>query len=316
MTLKVGVIGVGEMGRHHARVYSEMGNVELIGVTDIDKNVSKEIAKKYNTEAFTDYKKFLSEDIDAVSIAVPTKLHKEIAIHAMNNGVNVLIEKPIADSLNAADEIINTAIKNDVKLMVGHIERFNPAILTFKKNQHKLGKIVSISARRVGPYNPRIRDVGIIIDLGVHDIDIMCYIYSEHILSVHAYAGSIFHTFEDYASILLGFSNGNSGAIETNWLTPHKVRRLTVTGTEGIAYVDYIKQKVKFFTEKGFELIKVERKEPLINELRHFIDCIRRDKQPIVGGREGRHALEVALSAVESYKSYKVVTIPQKKKDI
>lgn len=131
MTLKVGVIGVGEMGRHHARVYSEMGNVELIGVTDIDKNVSKEIAKKYNTEAFTDYKKFLSEDIDAVSIAVPTKLHKEIAIHAMNNGVNVLIEKPIADSLNAADEIINTAIKNDVKLMVGHIERFNPAILTF-----------------------------------------------------------------------------------------------------------------------------------------------------------------------------------------
>ncbi|OYT53106.1 MAG: oxidoreductase [Candidatus Altiarchaeales archaeon ex4484_2] len=309
MTLKIGVIGTGEMGQHHARIYSQNKKTDLKGIADINKERAQKLAKKYKTKAYTNHKKLLEQGLDAVSIAVPTKLHKKIALQAIEQGVHVLLEKPIADTLENADEIIKKAEEKKVKLLIGHIERFNPAVQAFKKKQDLLGKIVSISARRVGPYNPRIRDVGIITDLGVHDIDVMSYIYNEQVLSAHAYAGSITHKFEDYASILLGFNNGNAGTIQTNWLTPHKVRKLTITGTKGIAYVDYIKQKVKFFTDQGFQLIRLEKREPLSNEIEHFIDCIINDKKPMVGGREGRHALQVALAAVESYKTKKVIPL-------
>ena len=309
MTLKIGVIGTGEMGQHHARIYRQNKNTELTGIADINKKRVQELAEKYDTQAYTNHMDLLESGLDAVSIAVPTKLHKKIALEAIEQSVHILLEKPIADTVENADAIIKKAKEKKVKLLIGHIERFNPAVQAFKKKQDLLGKIVSISARRVGPYNPRIRDVGIITDLGVHDIDVMSYIYDEKVQSVHAYAGSITHKFEDYASILLGFNNGNAGTIQTNWLTPHKVRKLTITGTKGIAYVDYIKQKVKFFTDEGFQLIRLEKREPLSNEMEHFIDCIINDKKPMVGGGEGKHALQVALAAVESYKNNKVIPL-------
>ena len=309
MTLNVGVIGTGVMGEHHARIYDQSNKTKLIGVADTDKKLANQTAKKYHTKAYTDHKKLLEQNLDAVSIAVPTKIHREIALDAIEAGVHVLLEKPIADTLKHADEIIKKTEEKNIKLLIGHIERFNPAIAAFKKKQDKLGKIVSISARRVGPNNPRIRDVGVITDLGVHDIDVMSYIYGEKVLNVHANAGAILHKFEDHAAILLGFSNGNAGTIETNWLTPHKVRKLTITGTHDIAYVDYIKQKVKFFTDQGFDLIKLEKREPLRIEINHFIDCIQNNKKPLVGGAEGRHALNVALAAVESYHKNKLIPI-------
>lgn len=314
-SLRAAVIGTGEMGRHHVRIYAELDGVELVGVADTNKERADSIAEQYKTASYSDYTKLLSSDLDLVSVVVPTTLHKDISLHAMNQGINVLVEKPIADSLTASDLMITNAKENNVKLMVGHIERFNPAIIALKENQSKLGKIVSISARRVGPYNPRIRDVGIITDLAVHDIDVMSYLYSDNILTVHAYAGSVIHKFEDYASILVGFSNGKSGSVETNWLTPHKVRQLTVTGTEGIAYADYIEQTVELFTGDGCERLAINKGEPLRNELEHFVECIREDRDPLVGGVEGRHALEVALAAVRSYNVGRAVTIPDAKPD-
>src|SRR5574341_197446 len=172
MPVKVGVIGTGAMGQHHVRIYSESHDAELVGIADLDTMRVNEQAARYKTEAFTDYRELLKQDIDAVSIAVPTMMHREVALAAIEAGVHVLIEKPIADTPKSAAEIIESASSSGLRLMVGHIERFNPAVMKLKEiiDSGALGKVVSISTRRVGPYNPRIRDVGVIMDIGVHDI--------------------------------------------------------------------------------------------------------------------------------------------------
>jgi len=308
--MRVGVIGVGEMGKNHLRVYSEM-NQEIIGISDINEERGKILAEKYNTQFFKDYKELLKKDLDAVSIVVPTTLHKKIALDCMEKGINLLIEKPIADTLGSADEIIKNTINGEIKIMIGHILRFHPVIEKTKEmvESELLGELVSISAKRVGPYNPRIRDVGIIIDLGVHDIDIISYLYNDKVEYVYASAGSVIHNFEDHANILLKFRNGHAGVIETNWLTPYKIRTLTLVGDKGIASIDYISSSIKLYNEEEEIDIKVEKKEPLRNELEHFIECIEKDKDPLISVEDGRKVLKVALSAIESYKENKIVKI-------
>lgn len=310
-TLRVGVIGVGAMGRNHARIYSELPEVELVAVADVDEQLAHSIAKGYGGKPCVDHNDLLKEDLDAVSIAVPTTLHKKVALQAIQKGVSVLIEKPIADAMEDADRIIKAARQNGVKLMVGHIERFNPAIMKLRDliNNGQLGDIISISAKRVGPYNPRVKDVGVIVDIGTHDIDIMCYLYGEKVREVYALAGSVVHDYEDHAIVTLSFSNGRSGVIETNWLTPHKVRTLTVIGSKGIAEVDYAESSLRISDREWIREAKIDKEEPLRLELEHFIDCVRHDKSPLVSGEVARHTLEVALAAVESYKTGKVCEI-------
>ena len=309
--LRVGVIGVGAMGKNHARLYSELFGVELIGVSDVNETLVASVARSYGCKPFADYNDLLGENLDALSIAVPTTLHKNVALDAIQRGINVLVEKPIADTVENADEIIKAALKNGVKLMVGHVERFNPAIIKLKElvGNGLLGNIVSISAKRVGPYNPRIRDVGIILDLGTHDIDIMSYLYGEKVKEVYASAGSVVHSHEDHAIITLNFDSGSSGVIDTNWLTPHKVRNLTVIGSRGIAEVNYIEETLKIFDQEWIRDAKIEKEEPLKLELLHFIDCVQNDREPLVSGEQGKHALEVALAAVESARTGKVCEI-------
>ena len=309
--LRVGVIGVGAMGKNHARLYSELPNVELIGVSDVSKTLVASIARSYSCKPYANYQDLLAENLDAVSIVVPTTLHKQVALDAIKKGINVLVEKPIADTVENADGIIKAARENGVKLMVGHVERFNPAIIKLKEliDTGLLGKVVSLSAKRVGPYNPRIRDVGIVLDLGTHDIDVMSYLYGEKIRQVYASAGTVVHSHEDHAIITLNFDSGSSGVIDTNWLTPHKVRNLTVIGSQGIAEVDCIEQTLRIFDQEWVRDAKIEKGEPLKLELMHFIDCVQRDKKPLVSGEEGKHALEVALAAVESAGAGKVCEI-------
>ena len=308
--MRVGVIGIGSMGKNHLRVYSEM-NQEIVGIADINIERGNFLAKKYNTKFFRDYRELLKKDLDAVSIAVPTTLHKKVALDCMEKGINILIEKPIADTLRNALEIKAKAEKEDLKVMVGHIERFNPAIEKIKEmtGAGEMGELVSISAKRVGPYNPRIRDVGIIIDLGVHDIDIISYLYKDKVEYVYASAGSVIHNFEDHASILLKFRNGHAGLIETNWLTPFKIRTLTMVGDRGIASIDYLVPSLKLYNEKEEKYIRIEKKEPLKSELEHFIECIKKNKEPIVSIEDGKNALKIALSAIESYKKNKIIKI-------
>jgi UDP-N-acetylglucosamine 3-dehydrogenase len=308
---RVGVIGVGAMGKHHTRLYSELESVELVGVADVNDRAAAEVAAEYNTEAFTDGESLLKCDLDAVSIAVPTSLHKEVALKAANQGVHMLIEKPIADSQSSAEAIIAAVRRENLKLMIGHIERFNPAILKLKEliSTGELGQVLSISCRRVGPFPPRIRDVGIIIDLAVHDIDAISYLYGERAQNVYAIGGNSFHTKEDHASIILLYAGNKSGIVETNWLTPHKIRKLTVTGTGGVAHADYLEQSLEIWREEAVRAVEIEKQEPLKNELEHFLHAIVHDEEPSPSGEEGKYALQVAVSAIKSYERGKSILL-------
>lgn len=309
--MRVGVIGTGAMGQHHVRIYSEMEGVELVGISDVDRYRVEEMAEKYATKAYTDHKELLKQGLDAVSIVVPTTLHKDVALDAINADTNVLVEKPIADTLENADVMIEAADKAGIILMVGQIERFNPATTKMKEiiDSGLLGKIVSISTKRVGPYNPRIRDVGIILDLGVHDIDAIAYMYGTDASEVYAIAGNDIHSKEDHASIMLRFGEEQAGVVNINWLTPHKVRKMEVIGVNGVGYLDYVDQTVTIHDEKWIRNAKVEKAEPLQKELEHFITCIREGKTPLESGIDGKHALEVALSAIESYNSDNIIRL-------
>ncbi|MFC2162178.1 Gfo/Idh/MocA family oxidoreductase [Candidatus Altiarchaeota archaeon] len=312
--IKTAVVGVGAMGRHHARVYSTLPDVELVGVADINEEAAKDIADKYDTRAYTDYRQLiLKERPDAISIATPTVFHKEVALLALDCGIHLLIEKPIAHSVSSAKEIVTKAHEKGVKLMVGHIERFNPVICELAKvlESNILGDIVAMSAKRVGPFTDRITDVGVIIDIGVHDIDIMSYLFNDTISGVYASAGDSGGLLETYAMMMLKFNGGGTGIIETNRLTPRKIRQLTVTGTKGVAIADYLKQTLDIHNGINYQP-DIDNTEPLVNELSHFIECVREDKAPLINGLEGIHALEVALSAISSYQNNRFIDVREK----
>ncbi len=299
------------MGRHHARVYSSLPSTKLVGVADADEKVAKEVAHLYGTSAFSDYEELLSEDLDAVSVAVPTSLHKDVALRVAEHEIDMLIEKPIADSLRNAEKIVRSAKKNGVKVMVGHIERFNPAVMKLKEliTSGELGDVLTVSCKRVGPYSPRIRDVGIIIDLAVHDIDTISHLYGQRAESVYAVAGSSFHSLEDYASLVVKFNRSKSGLIETNWLTPKKVRTLTAVATGGVAVLDYIKQTLEISKNDMVIDVEISREEPLKNEIKSFLKCVSEDRCPEPSGEDGIYVLSVAISAIRSYKSGKLVEL-------
>lgn len=292
--IKVGVIGVGMMGQHHARLYSEL-DCELVGVADKNFERAKEIGKKYGTNYFKDYTELLDE-VDAVSIAVPTSLHKKVALDFIRKKVHCLVEKPIASTVEEAEEMIKEADKNHVKLMIGHIERFNPAVIKLKEivDKGKLGRLILISTRRVGPFIERIRDVGIIIDSATHDIDVARYLVGKDPINVFAKSGRVKSEKEDHAILVLDFGDVVA-SIEVNWFTPHKVRSLVATGTEGIAYLDYIKQELEVCNSKQRITPRINKEEPLKLELEHFLDCIKNNKEPLVDGNEGLKVLEIAL---------------------
>lgn len=295
--MRVGVIGTGNMGKNHPRVYSELG-AELVGFADTDLGKAKELAEQYKTKAYSDYEELLSHGLDAVSIAVPTSSHKMVALSAIRKGINLLIEKPIADSMQSAQEITAAARDSGVKLMVGHIERFNPAVRKLKQiiDEGILGKLVLISARRVGPFVPRISDVGIIVDVATHDIDVIRYLTGIEYTSVFARSTRYRNVKGDAAVILIGFEDV-SASIEVNWYTPYKVRTLTVTGTEGIAYLDYLKQEIEIHKVEVNMTPKIEKEEPLKLELGHFLECIELNKEPLVNGDDAVKVLEIATRA-------------------
>ncbi|MFW6041137.1 MAG: Gfo/Idh/MocA family oxidoreductase [Thermoplasmatota archaeon] len=315
--MKVGVVGVGMMGQHHARVYFELSDefdLELAGIADKDVERAEELADEYGYEGvYEDHKKLAEKDLDAVSIAVPTSLHKDVALDFIERGTNVLIEKPIADTEENAEEILDAADKNDVVVAVGHIERYNPSVQKLKEVIDKgvLGDLMSINGKRVGPLAIRIRDVGIIIDLAVHELDVISYLFGEKIREVTAKAGNAKHPadVEDYAQIMVDFDGGKTGMIETNWLTPHKTRQLSVVGTKGIAYLDYLDQSLVIHTNEWKQEYKIEEKEPLKNEIEDFLNSCLKGGEPCVTGEDGLHVLKAARCAKESSEKNKKVKV-------
>jgi len=284
------------MGQHHARIYFEL-DCELVGVADKNFEQAKKIGERYGTAYYKDYEELLDK-VDAVSIAIPTSMHKKVATDFIKRGIHCLVEKPIASTIEEAKEMIKEAERNGVKLMVGHVERFNPAVTKLKELVEKgtLGKLILISTRRVGPFVSRIRDVGIIIDSATHDIDIARYLVGKDPINVFAKSGRVKSEKEDHAIVVLDFGDV-AASIEVNWFTPHKVRSLVATGTEGIAYLDYIKQELDVHSGGEKIVQKIDKVEPLKLELKHFLDCIQNNTKPLVDGHEGLKVLEIAIKA-------------------
>ena len=304
--INVGVIGVGAMGQNHVRVYSEIKNANLLAISDLMKGTLAEVSKKYNTVGYVDYDNILGmQEIEAVSICVPTTYHYEVVMSAIEHGKHVLVEKPIAFTLDEAKEMVDAAEDAGVKLATGHVERFNPAVLEAKRliDEGVIGEIVSASAKRVGPFPPRIKDVGVTIDLAIHEVDIMFYLIDSPASRVYANMGSRLEKceYEDHAELMMKFENGAVGVLETNWLTPYKKRQLEITGVDGIISIDYIDQTVKVYG-KNARKIDVEHKEPLREELNAFLLAIDRDEEPKITGADGIHALKVVLAAMKSAK--------------
>jgi predicted dehydrogenase len=297
--IKVGVIGLGAMGKNHVRVYSALPDVELAGIADTDHSLTQSLAKKYHTKPFSDYKELLREDLDAVSIAVPTSLHREVALAAADAGTNMLLEKPIADSVLAASSIIEAAIKNQMKLMIGHIERFNPVIPVIKKEIEET-EVSLIEITRIGPFPPRIRDIGVVIDLATHDIDLLRYITGSEFKKVYSLTSRNLAPHEDAAILLFQMENGVLGRVTVNWLTPFKVREINIATREKFIKASLIDQKVTTYSkykENDSYLVKelsVPSGEPLKLELEAFIHSLKNNIPPPITGEDGLKALEVA----------------------
>lgn len=329
---KVAVIGVGSMGVNHARVYSELKDVELVGITDADSAKAELIAKKYNTCAFKDHRELIEKaKPDAVSVSVPTSMHETIAADALNSGAHVLVEKPIASTIEEGQRIIECAKKADRKLMVGHIVRFNPAIRELKKqlDSGRLGRIIQIFCRRAGPFPARIRDVGVVIDLAPHDLDVMRYFTGFDPIRLFAETTQNINTdHEDLLFAMLRFPEGITGALEINWLTPTKLREIYVLGERGLFRVDDLLQDLYFYensltTSDLFQTLKtikgvsegsrtrfvINRIEPLKAELETFVGCIKDNKEVPISGEDGLAALKLALALVESGRKNLVIEI-------
>jgi UDP-N-acetylglucosamine 3-dehydrogenase len=297
--IKVGVVGLGAMGQHHARLYSQ-SNCKLVGVADVDPQRAREIGEKYQIPYYSDYRELLTK-VDAVSIAVPTTSHYQVAMDFLEQGIHCLVEKPIAFKLDEAQSMISTAKQNNARLGVGHIERFNPAVLKMKQilDDGALGQLLILSTRRVGPFAPRIQDVGVIIDSATHDIGVVKHLIGKNPVSVYSRVGSLNHPKEDHAIIVLDFESATA-CIEVNWFTPHKVRTLVATGSEGIGYLDYIDQKVTLDNSHKVEVADIQKVEPLKLELDDFLNSVVEGREPSVDGREGLEILKIALEAANN----------------
>lgn len=309
----VGVIGVGSMGYNHVRIYSELENANLVAISDMVRGTLDKVSKEFNIVGYVDYDNILQiDDIEVVNICVPTVFHHDVVMRAIEAGKNVLVEKPIASKLNEAEEMIKAAEDAGVTLATGHVERFNPAVRVAKKliDEGAIGEVVTANSKRLGPFPPRIRDVGVAIDLAIHDIDIFNYLFNSRANTVFANMSSKLKNceFEDHAEIMTKYDSGVLSILETNWLTPYKKRQLNITGIDGIISVDYGNQTVTLFKENNqVEDIKVENKEPLKEELRSFVDCVQNNTPPEVSGKDGYEALRIVDAAMTSSKDKRLV---------
>lgn len=316
MKLNAAVIGVGNMGKHHARNYSEIAQTKLVAVADSDPKVGEEIAKKFDVKYYQDYKEMLQkEELDLITIAVPTKLHKKVALDCIGKGINIIIEKPIAATVAEAKEIIQKAKAKNIKFTVGHIERFNPAVIKLKEmiTAGKLGDIVSITSMRLGPMPNQIKDANVVVDIGVHDIDIMNWLYNKLPEKLAASGGNCLNkTRQDHVEAFLNYGKA-SGYFMANWITPVKVRKLTVSGSKAYVELNYITQELDFYETnmslivddfgefvirfgdlKDKKVVPVKNIEPVKAEILAFVKCIEDNCTPVVTAREAIEALDIA----------------------
>jgi predicted dehydrogenase len=319
------------MGRNHARLYHDMTDSHLVAIADSDGVAGEAVARRHGVRLYADYREMLDlEEIHAVSICVPTTLHQKVAKEAIERGLHVLIEKPIAATVEDGLAIIDQAHKQGVVCLVGHVERYNPAVIELKRRLEKgeLGRVFEIVARRKGPFPRRVRDVGVVLDLAAHDLDVMWYLTGSEVTRIYAETAQRVHeSREDMLSGLLRFSDGTVGVLDINWLTPTKIRELSVIGERGMFQVNYLTQDLFFFENTEADEVwdtlsilrgvgegrmirhVVAKKEPLRSELEAFLATIRGAKVATVKAEDGLRALCQALAIVQSGREHRPITL-------
>lgn len=303
--LRVGVIGVGHLGYHHARIYSELLETRLTGVMDIDDQRAASVGEMLQVPYFSDLDEFLEKARpDALSIVVPTVVHYEVAKKVMERGIHVLIEKPVTKTVDEAEELLKMAAQKNLVLQVGHIERFNSAV------QYVRGICkppLYIQTRRLGPFSSRVADVGVVLDLMIHDIDIILSLVGSEISEISAYGRSVFTEHEDIASAHLTFKNGAISHILVSRASEKRLRTLEIMERERYITLNYETQDVSIhrcIRNNGMGLMEViehpvfPKHEPLKMELQHFISCVKEGRQPMVGIADGKRALEIAVEVL------------------
>ena len=306
--LRIAVVGTGHLGSFHAKVYSNIAKksgIEFVGVCDKNKKAAKEVGKRYGVAYYTDYHELLDK-IDAVSIVVPTTLHHEVAKDFLKAGIHVLIEKPITKTLEEADELIGLAEQKNLILQVGHIERFNSAVRAIEPLilQPKF-----IECQRLGSIKrkKRIKDVGVVLDLMIHDIDIILGLVNSTVKDIEAVGISTVSDHEDLANVRLTFHNNVIADITASRVTKEETRKIRIFQEQSYILLDFQHQEAFLFLKSDEELdkqkIRIRKKDALKVELKSFIDCVRKNKKPVVSGHEGRQALEVALDILDKINS-------------
>ena len=315
--VKAAVIGLGNMGQHHAKAYSKIESVIFVAASDRSIDRFNAAIKSDETIFFNNYKQMLTEcDIDVVSICVPTSLHFDIAKECINAGVAVLVEKPIAESVTQAKELIEYAKKKNVLLTVGHIERFNPAVLKAKEyiNNGSLGKIHAIMCKRYGPFPKQIKDADVLVDVAVHDIDIAQFLVSADLTDSKVFTKNIHcHDRADYGHLMLKFEPDLMVNIHVSWALPYKKREVEIIGDEGVVIIDCINQSMtysKVDVEKGTdyvslpmsdtETVQIDRKEPIIEECKSFVTAFENSEPPFICPEQAAEALSLALCEFKS----------------
>ncbi|MFW5799496.1 MAG: Gfo/Idh/MocA family oxidoreductase [Spirochaetota bacterium] len=311
--IRVGVIGVGHMGLYHVNVLSTLNNkIELAGVSDINEKTASAVGSKYNVPYYLDNEDLL-KNVDAVCIAAPTYLHYEITMKAFNHNVHVLVEKPIAKELKEAETLVNTAKKKNLIFQVGHLERFRGTVRGVKK---LIKNPYLIEAKRLQPRNNRITDVGVVLDLMIHDIDIIHMLIESEVEKISAFGKSVYTDHEDIAKVNLLFKNGCIVDLTTSRLSQEKIRSLNIYQEKADLLLNFFKDEISIRrkSQTGYEVAKEELKyhekmsienlyihtdNPLKNEIVHFINCISGDEKPLVEGEWDLKTLSVALNVLD-----------------
>lgn len=310
--LKVGVFGTGSLGRHHVRIYSQLENIDLVGVYDVNGELASEIAGLHGTRAFGNLAELASQ-VEAASVVVPTDLHRDVAAELLEQGIHLLIEKPIAATSQEAEDLVTLAQARDLVLQVGHVERFNP-VLGFLEEQ--AGTPRFIEAHRLAPYPPprenalpRGTEVSVILDLMIHDIEVVLHLVKSPVVDVRAVGIPVLSPTEDIANVRLEFENGTVANLTASRISPEPMRKIRVFFEDAYLSLDYGEQSGELHHKGAGGIqraaVPIEKGDALTNELRSFTDCVQRRGTPLVSGEHGSRALRLAVEIAQQVRTKK-----------
>lgn len=303
--IETAVIGVGHLGQHHARILEELPGAQLRGVVDLDLKRAQQVAKATQASAYTYYKDLFGV-VQAAVISVPTPLHYQIGKDCLEAGIHCLIEKPLTEDVQQAEELVRLAQEKNLILQVGHVERFNPAVIEAHKHV-KEPKFIEVN--RLGPYDPRVSHIGVVLDLMIHDLDIVLYLVNSKVKSLEAFGAKVLTQHEDIAKCRLRFENGCIVDLSASRISLEQYRKIRIFQADAYISVDYARKDLKIYRKKkaqvrsfsDIEIVKpkLRMEEPLKLELKHFLECIQEGKKPHVTGEHGRDALELGKEILD-----------------